>query len=233
MHYYKLSNYVAAFGPDGPGNVTSRPQEQPVKRQYLPSETHRQSNRLPLPPRPSASLECLIDRLDRIYSLLRKRNFSDSAALSGCDAALDAGMKALATGQAGRMSARRRAGWLWTLAKRAALKAAKKEIPLVSLKLEPEDYRCAGDEEKYDGSIAVQQAVDRLPDRQRMAVTLCVLQGLTREQAAREMGIKTATVCRRLNAAFARLRKDPAVQREFRVSRRNSSPGASAGASLG
>lgn len=167
--------------------------------------------RFPLSPKPTASVECLVGRLDCIARRLRKLGYSDHAALCGRDAALDEGMKALASGKAGRMSAGRRAGWLWILAKRAALRAAKKEMRCVPLTHDPPDYKRAEVDYQRPSAIAVQRAIERLPKQQRAAVMLCILLGLTRRQAAREMKIKASTLCWHLKAGLARLRKELAA----------------------
>jgi RNA polymerase sigma factor (sigma-70 family) len=148
-----------------------------------------------------------VGRLDRIYRLLRRRGFSDSPALSGRDAALDAGLKVLASGKAQHMSARQRAGWLWTVAKRAALRAAKSEMARAALIYDLRDAWRPAEAHHHPLATAIQVAIERLPARQRAVLTLCVLQNLSQAKAARELGIKASTVCRALKAAFAHLRE--------------------------
>lgn len=171
----------------------------------------RAPNQMPLSPRPDASMECLFGRLHRIHALLVHRGFSDAVASRAVEEVLEVGRQAINSGKAASMSPEQRAGWLWTLAKRAALRAAKKEVPRVSLTYDPPDYRLPAVDHHRPSAIAVRRAIARLPAQQRTAVTLCILLGLTRRQAAREMGIKVSTVCCSLRAAFTRLRKELAM----------------------
>jgi RNA polymerase sigma-70 factor (ECF subfamily) len=52
----------------------------------------------------------------------------------------------------------------------------------------------------------IQQAIDRLPDEQRLTVVLCDVQGLSYEEAAGIMSIELGTVKSRLSRARAQLR---------------------------
>jgi hypothetical protein len=67
----------------------------------------------------------------------------------------------------------------------------------------------------------VDEELNRLPDRMRMAFVLCCLEGMTSAEAARELGCPVGTVDSRLHAARARLRE--------RLTRRGFGPGALAG----
>jgi len=52
----------------------------------------------------------------------------------------------------------------------------------------------------------IQQAIDRLPPDQRLAVVLCDVQGLSYEEAAQAMSVELGTVKSRLSRARAQLR---------------------------
>ncbi len=99
------------------------------------------------------------------------------------------------------------AGWLHRVAHRTALRArsaaerrARIERQAVSPEVTPEsgwdDLRPVLDEE-----------INRLPDKFRMPVILCYLQGKTNEEAAREIGCPRGTVLSRLARARERLRE--------------------------
>lgn len=57
-----------------------------------------------------------------------------------------------------------------------------------------------------DLAAAVQEEVDRLPERYRVAVVLCELEGLTSAQAAATLGLPVGTVASRLSRGRDRLR---------------------------
>jgi len=61
-----------------------------------------------------------------------------------------------------------------------------------------------GDREEF--SSVIHEEVDRLPERFRVAVVLCDLEGRTREQAARHLGCPVGTVASRLARGRQRLR---------------------------
>jgi Sigma-70, region 4 len=161
---------------------------------------------LPLPPQPAASVECLLGRLHRIHELLVRRGFSDAVASRAVEEVLRVGLKALDTGKAAGMSAERRAGWLWCVALTAARRAAAAEPVCVSLEYEPPDAHVAppGDEHDAFGE-ALREAVDCLPARQRQAVELHGLQGLSLRDAARQMGVRPSTVGHHYRAGLGRL----------------------------
>jgi RNA polymerase sigma factor (sigma-70 family) len=94
-------------------------------------------------------------------------------------------------------------GWLHRVARRAAVRAAAKqrtrrEAPLTTdpEAKPPPDAELAG---------LLDAEIDRLPDRQRQAVVLCYLDGLTAEEAAVRLGVPRGTVLSRLHAARATL----------------------------
>lgn len=95
------------------------------------------------------------------------------------------------------------AGWLHRVAVNAALKLRADRIttglaPEIPARSEPGDGELAG---------AVDEELDRLPDRIRAAFVLCCLEGMTNTEAARELGCPVGTVNSRLHAARARLRE--------------------------
>jgi RNA polymerase sigma factor (sigma-70 family) len=51
------------------------------------------------------------------------------------------------------------------------------------------------------------EAIQRLPEKYRVPVVLCYLQGQTNQEAARQLGCPLGTVCTRLNRARERLRR--------------------------
>ena len=94
------------------------------------------------------------------------------------------------------------AGWLHRVAMNAALKLRAGRITTgldVDVPARPEpDGELAG---------AVDEELERLPDRMRAAFVLCCLEGMTNAEAARELGCPVGTVDSRLHAARARLRE--------------------------
>jgi len=162
--------------------------------------------RLPLPPKETASMACLLHRLHPIHDLLLKRGFSDTAASRAVDAALMVGRDALSSGKAARMSGAWRAGWLWKVALNAARRAATTEPTFVSLKYEPA-YRVSecGDDRREALLEAMRREIDKLAPKEKQAVELHGLQGLSFREAARLIGVRPATVAYRYNAGLRRL----------------------------
>jgi Sigma-70, region 4 len=160
--------------------------------------------RLPLPPRETASMVCLLHRLHPIHDLLLKRGFSDAVASRAVDVALMVGRDALSSGKAARMSGEWRAGWLWKVALNAARRAAATEPSFVSLKYEPLDRHS---ESRDDQALleALRREIDKLAPKQKQAIELHGLQGLSFREAARLIGVRPATVAYRYNAGFTRL----------------------------
>jgi RNA polymerase sigma factor (sigma-70 family) len=100
--------------------------------------------------------------------------------------------------------------WLYGVANQTALKArtttAKRrmrerqqaEIPETSV---PERERCV------DLQPLLDQALSRLPDKYRVVVVLCELEGKTRSEAARQLGLPEGTIASRLARARTMLAK--------------------------
>src|SRR5262245_6372164 len=70
----------------------------------------------------------------------------------------------------------------------------------------------------------IDEELEHLSDRHRLAFVLCCLEGMTNAEAARELGCPVGTVDSRLHAARARLRD--------RLARRGFGPGAMAGVTV-
>ena len=77
---------------------------------------------------------------------------------------------------------------------------------------------CATETGWDDASLAVHEEIDRLPDRFRLPVVLCCLEGMSREQAAVRLGWPVGTVQSRLARGRTRLSE--------RLIRRGIAPGA-------
>jgi len=78
--------------------------------------------------------------------------------------------------------------------------------------------RQAGDERDVDLERSLHEEIGRLPERYRVPVVLCLLEGHTHEQAARDLGWPVGTVKSRLANGRERLR--------YRLIRRGLAPGA-------
>lgn len=101
------------------------------------------------------------------------------------------------------------ASWLYGVAVRTAREArgrasrrrAREERVSVPVRVDPPD-----DESCHDLRALLDEELARLPDRYRGAVVLCELEGLSREEAARRLGIPEGTLSSRLARAKAQLR---------------------------
>lgn len=99
------------------------------------------------------------------------------------------------------------AGWLHRVARRVAVRAAKKRA--VRIKHEAAlDYNATAAEHSGPASDLrelIDAEIDRLPERYRLPVVLCYIEGLTTEDAARLLGIPRGTVLSRLATARGKL----------------------------
>jgi RNA polymerase sigma factor (sigma-70 family) len=104
----------------------------------------------------------------------------------------------------------RLAGWLYGVAYRTALEARRmaarrraREAPLVD-SIQP---AVDGEPPTADLSALLDRELSRLPERLRLPVVLCDLEGRTRRQVARQLGIPDGTLSNRLAAARRMLAK--------------------------
>src|SRR5262249_29469006 len=111
--------------------------------------------------------------------------------------------------------------WLYGVAHRVALRARsdaeRRRAQIGRVPLTPSDDP-AGEVELRDLRDAVGEELDRLPAKYRCPLELCYLQGMTYDQAARQLGWPVATVKSRLTEGRLRLRD--------RLARRGLAPGA-------
>jgi RNA polymerase sigma factor (sigma-70 family) len=103
------------------------------------------------------------------------------------------------------------AGWLFRVAYRAALAAragrARRTSRERAVAATPDAaFSSASAPERRDLCAAVDEEVNRLPERFRTAAVLCYLEGKTVDEAARLLGCPRGTVASRLARAKARLR---------------------------
>jgi RNA polymerase sigma factor (sigma-70 family) len=120
---------------------------------------------------------------------------------------------------AGSIGTRRATGgWLHRVAVNAALKLKAKRTTELTVEVA---VRSAGALDGDELAGAVDEELNRLPERSRAAFVLCCLEGLTSAEAARELGCPVGTVDSRLHAARTRLRA--------RLTRRGFGPAALAG----
>jgi RND family efflux transporter MFP subunit len=101
------------------------------------------------------------------------------------------------------------ASWLYGVARRAALRARSQRLRRHQHEITAGAMAMQHEEQNGEADLSqeVQDEVDRLAARYRSAVILCDLEGLTHEQAARELGIPVGTVKVRLSRARQRLRE--------------------------
>jgi RNA polymerase sigma factor (sigma-70 family) len=92
------------------------------------------------------------------------------------------------------------AGWLHRVARRVAVRAARPRKRIEPLTADPLD-RPAPDAELR---VVLDAEIDRLPERFRLPVVLCYLDGRTTEDAARLLGVPRGTVLSRLATARQR-----------------------------
>jgi RNA polymerase sigma factor (sigma-70 family) len=112
------------------------------------------------------------------------------------------------------------AAWLHGVACRVACRMrdrARRTFPAAALHRAADDDPAAGVTRRELGS-ALHQEIDRLPERYRQVTVLCCVEGTTRDEAARRLGVPAAAVKKRLEAARGLLRQ--------RLTRRGIVPGA-------
>lgn len=102
-------------------------------------------------------------------------------------------------------------GWLHRVAYRASVKTSieamhrRRKEAMVSA-MTPPDVSHPGPETDHDWKPILHEEISRLPEGQRLPVVLCDLEGLTYEQAAKQLGWTVPTLRCRLAKARQRLR---------------------------
>jgi RNA polymerase sigma factor (sigma-70 family) len=99
--------------------------------------------------------------------------------------------------------------WLYTVARRAAQQAraaAARQRPSDPRVLDLLGATADGDAMALDTQEALAEEVGRLPEKYQVAFVLCQLEGLSNEEAARQLGRPVGTVVSRLSRARERLR---------------------------
>lgn len=97
--------------------------------------------------------------------------------------------------------------WLYGVAYRVARKARKSQGSQLPMTLEePEAKQLGPDVALREVQTIIDEEMHRLPDRDRLLLTLCYFQGLTHIQVARQLGWPPGSISRRLTKARERLR---------------------------
>jgi hypothetical protein len=145
---------------------------------------------------------CLCRRFQEVPDLLILRGFSDTSACVGAAALLDAGLDLIWSGRAAWMTPAQRAAWAWTVAWRAAARAARKEPRFQRLGRRAESRRL----NPGDAHLGwLREAVDSLPESQKEAVVLRFFLGMSIRQAAMEAGVRPSTIDNRVRAGLVNL----------------------------
>lgn len=95
------------------------------------------------------------------------------------------------------------AAWLHGVAVRVCRKVQSRRKPTAPLVAEP-----SADPSWHDGLRAIDDAIATLPEPLRQPVVLCYLHGMTRDEAAGELGLNDTTFRGRLDRGKERLRKE-------------------------
>lgn len=95
------------------------------------------------------------------------------------------------------------AAWLHGVAVRVCRKVQSRRKPTAPLAAEP-----AAEPSWHDGLRAIDDAIAALPEPLRRPVVLCYLHGMTRDEAAAELGLNDTTFRGRLDRGKERLRKE-------------------------
>jgi RNA polymerase sigma factor (sigma-70 family) len=95
------------------------------------------------------------------------------------------------------------AGWLHRVARRVAVRAAKQHKRIEPLAADPEGRPSSTSDAELQAILDAE--IDRLPDRYRLPLVLCYLDGRTTDDAARLLGVPRGTILSRLATARQRL----------------------------
>ena len=146
--------------------------------------------------------DCLLDRIEEVRGVLRRRGFSDHAIEQAVSAVYRAAMPYI-TGTRMCLIENRRA-WVFKVAIRAASRAAGREVRCLTL--EAAIVAAPSEDDGERGTpFDIDQVLSQLTERQSQAVELCILDGKSCREAASCMGISPGTLCRHLSAAMHRL----------------------------
>src|SRR5262249_36615770 len=98
-------------------------------------------------------------------------------------------------------------GWLFGVAHRIALQAKARAARRTRAEARKTPEGAQEPDLSWREACAIlHEELDRLPDRYRLPLLLCYLEGKTRDQAAQELGVKTDTVRGRLERGRNTLR---------------------------
>ena len=150
--------------------------------------------------------DCLVQRLKELAPLLYRR-LPAYAADCGLDAARRAGMNYIRRVEEGTAcDLKNGTAYLRKVAFRAAWRLQNEEPPTVSLWFavaKPQDQ----EEDPAAKYADLHAAIASLPPRQRQAIALHFIEGVSVRQAAREMGVSPQTVSRYMERGLTNLRK--------------------------
>src|SRR5262249_11097163 len=100
------------------------------------------------------------------------------------------------------------AGWLYTTTCRIAARARKRRAVSIEDAPEPSTASTAETDLVWrEVRAAFDEELQRLPERLRLPLLLCYLSGLTRDEAAAQLGVSISTLKRRLEEGRLALRK--------------------------
>ena len=97
------------------------------------------------------------------------------------------------------------AGWLFRIARRVAVRTAKRLTVVQQITVEPIATALPDRLEQDELRTLLDDEIARLPERFRLPVLLCYLGGLSTEDAARQLGVPRGTILSRLSTARERL----------------------------
>jgi RNA polymerase sigma factor (sigma-70 family) len=148
--------------------------------------------------------ECLLGRITEVRRVLRRKGFSENTIECAVTVLYGAAMPYITGTKACEIKNRR--AWVFNVAIQAAQRAANREVRLNTL--EAATLASTDDnQEPRNDSWDIVSALKQLTKKQSAAVDLCILQGKSQREAAREMGIAVSTLCDRLSAAKNRLKR--------------------------